>query len=143
MGISHQAGWVVLRGKRWYGYFRRRVLNPTTNEEQEDTVCVLLDLKSKMTKAEARDALRMEIAKQTGQNLGGGRVLKDSSTTFEWFVRNRYFPLRKGDWRPETAKEKMAQIEIDLIAKFGEYPLDAFDRFMLQTHVNDLALRYS
>jgi hypothetical protein len=143
MGISHQAGWVVLRGKRWYGYFRRRVLNPTSNEEQEDTVCILLELKSKMTKAEARGALHMEIAKQTGQNLGGGRVLKDSSTTFEWFVRNRYFPLRKGDWWPETAKEKMAQIEIDLVAKFGEYPLDGFDRFMLQTHVNDLALRYS
>jgi integrase len=142
MGTSHQAGWVVLRGKRWYGYFRRRVLNPTTNEEQEDTVCVLLELKSKMTKAGARDALRMEIAKQTGQDLGG-RVLKDSSTTFEWFVRNRYLPLRKGDWRPETAKEKMAQIEIDLIGRFGEYPLDAFDRFVLQTHVNDLAQRYS
>ncbi|HEV2326146.1 MAG TPA: site-specific integrase [Terracidiphilus sp.] len=143
MGKSHQAGWVVLRGKRWYGYFRKRVLDPTTNEEQEDTVCVLLELKSKMTKAEARDALRSEIARQTGQNLGAGRVLKDSSTTFEWFVRNRYFPLRKGDWRPETAKEKVAQIEIDLIAKFGEYPLDAFDRFMLQTHLNDLAQRYS
>lgn len=142
MGVSHQAGWVVLRGKRWYGYFRRRVLDPTTNEEQEDTVCVLLELKSKMTKAGARDALRTEIAKRTGQNLAGS-VLKDSSVTFEWFVRNRYFPLRKGDWRPETAKEKMAQIEIDLIAKFGEYPLDSFDRFMLQTHVNDLALRYS
>jgi hypothetical protein len=95
MGISHQAGWVVLRGKRWYGYFRKRFLNPTTNEEQEDTVCVLLELKSKMTKAEARDALRVEIAKQTGQILGGGRVLKDSSTTFEWFVRNCYFPLRR------------------------------------------------
>ena len=142
MGVSHQAGWVVLRGKRWYGYFRRRVLNPTTNEEQEDTVCILLELKSKMTKSEARDALRTEIAKQTGQNLAG-KVLKDSSVTFEWFVRNRYFPLRKGDWRPETAKEKMAQIDIDLIGKFGEYPLDSFDRFMLQTHVNDLALRYS
>jgi integrase len=37
----------------------------------------------------------------------------------------------------------MAQIEIDLIGRFGEYPLDSFDRFMLQTHVNDLALRYS
>src|SRR5579862_2772291 len=134
---------VVLRGKRWYGYFRKRVLNPITNEEQEDTACVLLDLKSKMTKSEAREALRLEVARQTGQDLGEGRVLKDSSTTFEWFVRNRYFPLRKGDWRPETAKEKMAQIEIDLIARFGEYPLDAFDRFMLQTHVNDLALRYS
>jgi hypothetical protein len=109
----------------------------------EGTVCILLELKSKMTKAEARDALRVEISKQTGQNLGGRTVLKDSSTTFEWFVRNRYFPLRKGDWRPETAKEKMAQIELDLIAKFGDHPLDTFDRFMLQTHVNGLAERYS
>jgi integrase len=142
MGVSHQAGWVVLRGKRWYGYFRRRVLDPTTNEEQQDTVCIRLELKSKMTKSEARDALRTEIAKRTGRNLAN-RVLKDGSVTFEWFVRNRYFPLRKGDWRPETAKEKMAQIEIDLIGRFGEYPLDSFDRFMLQTHVNDLALRYS
>src|SRR3984885_3030600 len=142
MGISHQAGWVVPRGKRWDGDFRRRVLNPTTNKEQEDTVCVLLELKTKMTKAGARDALRMEIAKQTGQDLGG-RVLKDSSTTFEWFVRNRYFPLRKGDWRPEAAKEKMAPIEIDLISRFGEYTLDAFDRYVVETHVNDLAQRYS
>ena len=142
MGKTHQAGWVSLRGKMWYGYFRRRVLDPTTEENRVDIVCIQLGTKSKLTKSGARDALRMEVARQTGQNVGG-RVLKDSSTTFEWFVRNRYFPLRKGDWRPETAKEKMAQIEIDLIAKFGEYPLDAFDRFMLQTHVNDLALRYS
>lgn len=28
-------------------------------------------------------------------------------------------------------------------ARFGEYPLDAFDRFKLLTHVNVLALRYS
>jgi hypothetical protein len=95
MGKSHQAGWVVLRGKRWYGYFRRRVLNPVTNEEQEDTVCVLLKLKSEMTKSEAREALRAEVIKQTGQNLGG-RVLKDSTVTFGWFVRNRYYPLREG-----------------------------------------------
>ncbi len=61
-----------------------------------------------MTRAEARDALRMEVTKQTGQNLGG-RVLRDSSTTFGWFVRNRYFPLREGDWRPETAKVKKIQ----------------------------------
>ena len=119
MGKSHQAGWVVLRGKRWYGYFRKRVLDPTTEEEQAKPVCILLKLKSEMTKSEAREALRMEVTRQNGQNLGG-RVLKDGSTTFEWFVRNRYFPLRKGDWRPQTAKEKMAQIEFDLIDKFGD-----------------------
>jgi hypothetical protein len=27
--------------------------------------------------------------------------------------------------------------------KFGDLPLDSFDRFMLQTHVNGLAARYS
>jgi integrase len=142
MGKSHQAGWVVLRGKQWYGYFRRRVLDPITDEEGVDTVCIRLGLKTQLTKSGAREALRMEVTKQTGQNLGG-RVLKDSAVTFEWFVRNRYFPLRKGDWRPETAKEKMAQIEFDLIDKFGDQPLDSFDRFMMQTHLNGLANRYS
>ena len=61
--------------------------------------------------------------------------------TFGWFVRNRYFPVRKGDWRPETAIT-MSQIEFDLIDKFGEYPLDSFDKFALQTHLTDLADRY-
>ncbi len=143
MGKSHQAGWVSLRGKRWFGYFRQTVLDPETNEERVKKVCVKLALKSKMTKSEARDALRMEVTKQTGQNLAGSRVLKDGSTTFGWFVRNRYFPLREGDWRPETAKVKKIQIEQDLLAKFEEYPLDSIDRFMLQTHLNNLAERMS
>jgi len=141
MGNSHQAGWVSLRGRVSYGYFRRRVLDPITEENRVDIVCIQLGPKTKLTKSGAREALRMEVTKQTGQNLGG-RVLKDSSTTFEWFVRNRYFPLRQGDWRPETAKEKMSQIELDLIGKFGELPLESIDRFMLQTHVNQLADRY-
>jgi len=142
MGKSHQAGWVVLRGKQWYGYFRKRVLDPKTEDERVDTVCIRLGLKSRMTKFEARETLRTEIIKQTGQNLGG-RVLKDSTIAFGWFVRNRYFPLREGDWRPETAKVKKIQIEQDLLARFEHDPLDSIDRFMLQTHVNDLAERLS
>ncbi len=142
MGKSHQAGWVSLRGKQWFGYFRQTVLDPTTGEERVKKVCVKLALKTKMTKLQAREALRAEVTKRTGQNLGG-RVPKDSSVTFEWFVLNRYFPLRKGDWRPETAKEKMAQIRLDLIDRFGDHPLDSFDKFMMQTHLNGLAERYS
>src|SRR5271156_2017948 len=142
MGKSHQAGWVSLRGKQWFGYFRQRVLDPEIKEERVKKVCIKLDLKSKMTKSQARDALRTEVTIQTGQNLGG-RVLKDSSTAFGWFVCNRYFPLREGDWRPKTAKVKKIQIEQDLLAKFEEYPLDSIDRFMLQTHVNELAERLS
>jgi hypothetical protein len=36
----------------------------------------------------------------------------------------------------------MSQIKFDLIDKFGEYPLDSFDKFGLQTHLTDLADRY-
>jgi hypothetical protein len=71
MGKSHQGGWVSLRGKMWYGYFRRRVLDPITEENRVDIVCMQLGPKAKLTKSGAREALRMEVAKQTGQNLGG------------------------------------------------------------------------
>lgn len=143
MGKSHQAGWVSLRGKYWYGYFRQTVTDPETNEVRVKKPSIKLGLKSQMTKSAAREALRTEVTKRTGQNLAGNRVLRDGSTTFGWFVRNRYFPLREGDWRPETAKVKKIQIEQDLLMKFEEYPLDSIDRFMLQTHVNNLAERMS
>jgi integrase len=141
MGISHQAGSIVLRGKAWYGFYRKEVIDPTTEDVRSVRVCVRLGTKSQMTKLKARDALKAEIAKQTGQ-LADGRILKDGTVTFEWFVRNRYFPLRQGDWRPETAKEKTAQIEIDLIAKFGSRTVESIDKFELQTHVNHLARTY-
>jgi integrase len=141
MGISYQMGSIVLRGKTWYGFYRKVVVDPTTEEVRSVRVCVRLGIKSQMTKLKARDALKAEITKQTG-HLADGRILKDGTVTFEWFVRNRYFPLRQGDWRPETAKEKMAQIEIDLLAKFGSRTIESIDKFELQTHVNHLATIY-
>lgn len=141
MGKSHQTGWVSVRGKYWYGYYRETVTNPETNEERVKKLPIRLGLKTQLTKLKAREVLREEISKRNGQ-VPEGRVLKDSSVTFEWFVRNRYLPLRQGDWRPETAVTKMEQIEIDLINKFGEYPLDALDKFVLQTHLSKLAERY-
>ncbi len=142
MGNSHQSGWIVLRGKRWYGYYRKQVIDPITEDVRVSIIPVRLGLKSQMTKLAARESLRAEITKQTGK-VADGRILKDGTVTFDWFVRNRYFPLRQGDWRPETAKEKKAQIEIDLIAKFGSERLESIDKFELQTHVNHLAKTYS
>jgi len=84
----------------------------------------------------AREALQNGIAKQTGQNLGG-RIMKDGSVTFGWFVRNRYYPLR--DWRPETEKVKKIQIDRDLVEKFESVSLDAFEQFTLQKHLKHLA----
>jgi hypothetical protein len=54
MGKSHQRGWVVERGKKWYGYYRKIVLDPITNEKKTDVLFVILGLKSQLTKGAAR-----------------------------------------------------------------------------------------
>ena len=110
MGNSHQAGSLVLRGKRCYGYYRKEGIDPTADHVRVVRVVLRLGLKSQMTKLVARDALKAEIAKHTGQ-ITDCRMLRYSAATLQWFLRNRYLPLRLGDWRPETAKEKTAQIE--------------------------------
>ena len=69
MGNSHQRGWVVLRGKKWYGYYRKVIFDPTKNEERVDIVPVVLGLKAEVSKFQARDLLEQEIARATGEHL--------------------------------------------------------------------------
>lgn len=64
MGTSYQKGWVLLRGKKWYGYFRRTVLDPKTAEPKSVIAPVILGLKCEMTKFQAREQL--EPAKLPG-----------------------------------------------------------------------------
>ena len=62
--------------------------------------------------------------------------------TFDLVARNRYFRVDRaiGD---RKRQRKKAQIEIDLIAKFGSERLESIDKFEPQTHVNYLAKTYS
>jgi integrase len=138
MGKSNQRGWIVLRGKKWYGYFRRTVLDPTSNEHKTDVIPVILGLKSEMTKYQAREALEREITKQNGPDLGR-RVMNDGSVTFGWFVRNRFLPLKEASWKEETAKVKKTIIQGELTDPFDAIPLENFDKFTLQLHLNNLA----
>ena len=138
MGKSHQRGWVVLRGRKWYGYYRRTVLDPITNEQKVDVIPIVLGPKSELTKFQARERLEQEVTKQTGTD-SGSRVMNDGSVTFGWFVRNRFFPLKEANWKPETAKVKRLIIQKDLVETFDGIPLENFDRFALQLHLNQLA----
>lgn len=75
---------------------------------------------------------------------GGGRSTGDlaavnGAVTFEWFVKNRYLPVKEGDWREDTADVKRYLIQADLVDAFGEYRLENFDKVILQTHLNQLA----
>jgi integrase len=64
--------------------------------------------------------------------------MNDSSATFGWFVRNRYFPLKEARWKDETSKVKKLLIQRDLIYPFDKIPLGNFDKFTLQVHLNSL-----
>ena len=96
MGKSYQRGWIVLRGRKWYGYFRREVIDPETNEPKATVVPVVLGAKSELSKFEAREALEREIAKVTG-TAPNERSTVNASTTFGWFVRNRFLPLKEAE----------------------------------------------
>jgi len=139
MGKSHQAGWVSLRGKQWYGYFRQWVLDPETNEERVKKICIKL---ASNQNDQARSARSAACGNHEGDRPESRRQSPERQLCNLRVVCSQpLFPIATRDWRPETAKEKMAQIELDLIARFGDHPLDTFDRFMLQTHVNGLADR--
>ncbi|MGD0445398.1 MAG: tyrosine-type recombinase/integrase [Edaphobacter sp.] len=138
MGVSHQKGWVRLRGRKWHGCFRRSELDSRTKETKLVTHSFVLGLKSEFTKTEAREKLEDEIAKLGGR-VTGDQAPINGSVTFGWFVRNRYLPLKEGDWREETAKIKKYLIQADLTDFFEDYRLENFDRIILQTHLNQLA----
>src|ERR1700761_2344330 len=139
MGTTYQRGYVTPRGKQWYGYYRKTVNDPATNEARSVRVPVNLGPKSKMTKTEARRALQREIAKQLGKPGSPTRVMNDGSVTLGWFTQNRFIPLKEAVWKEETAKTKKLLIQLDVVEPIGDIPLVNFDKFSLQLHLNKLA----
>jgi len=143
MGTTYQRGYVTPRGKQWYGYYRKTVNDPATNEAKSVRVPVNLGPKSKMTKTEARQALEREITKQLGQPGSPTRIINDGSVTLGWFVNNRFIPLKEAVWKEETAKTKKLLIQLDIVEPLGDIPLVNFDKFSLQLYLNKLAITRS
>src|SRR4051794_31315179 len=104
MGKStYGMGSVVLRGKKWYGYPRIQRKNAITGTIVYDRRPIILGLKTRMSKREAREKLYREIIQRKGGGQAKGQIMYDGSVTLGWFVRNRYFPLKEGRWSEETA----------------------------------------
>ena len=142
MGISYQKGWVRPRGKKWHGCFRRTELDSATNQPKLITASIVLGLRSEMSKSQAREKLEDELAKLGGRS-SGDRIVAHGAVTFEWFVKNRYLPLKEGAWREETAKIKKYLIQADLVDAFHDCRLENFDKVILQNHLNKLAKVHS
>jgi integrase len=138
MGKSYQKGWVVQRGKKWYGYYRRTVLDTESNKPKCKVKTVILGFRAQLSKYEAREALEREIEKATGASPGRN-VRYDGSVTVGWFVRNRYYPLKRQDWNEDTAKWARDSIQNNFLNKFDDVPLENIDTYTLQVHLGELA----
>ena len=146
MAMVYQAGNVYERGtriKKWYGQFRVYQRDQQGKEVRKNKK-VVLGLKSQLRKHEAEEKLREIIRQLNGKTPEGGSILPpDDSVTFEWFVKEKYLPLRRGKWGTATKKKTEFEIDRYVVESFKGTPLRNIGLFELQTLLNGLAERYS
>src|SRR3981081_3897019 len=146
MAMVYQKGRVYEKGKRikkWYGQCRL-YMRDREGKEVENTRKVVLGLKSELRKYEAEEKLQAIIRKKNGRIGQAAPVLRsDDSVTFDWFVREKYLPIRRGRWRPATREKTEYEIKKYLVEKFKNVALRNIGLFELQIQLNDLASKYS
>jgi integrase len=146
MAMVYQKGRVYEKGKRikkWYGQFRL-YMRDREGKEVERTRKVVLGLKFELRKYEAEEKLQAIIREVNGKIGSAAPVLQaDNSVTFDWFVKERYLPIRRGRWRPATREKTEHEISKYLVEKFRNVPLRDIGLFELQTQLNGLASKYS
>jgi integrase len=80
----------------------------------------------------------------SGKTPGGKPILPpDDTVTFDWFVNQKYLPMRRGGWRPATRRTTEFEIKKYLVGEFLGTPLRDMGLFGLQTWLNGLAVQYS
>jgi integrase len=135
MRTRHQDGWIELRGtrrKRWYGNYCVYVLDESGKEKRCHRGVYLGD-KAKMRKWEAEEKLRKVIAAtQKSQPVG-------NSLTLEWFVKERFLPMRSPQWAPSTRETNLGNLNRHILPKLGTTPLSELEKFHCQVLLNELA----
>jgi hypothetical protein len=97
----HQNGWITEHGKQIYGNFWRYVTDPITGERKRRQASVPLGRIGNLRKWEAKERLKSLIAEELGPHQSSERP--DPKTTFSWFVKHRYLPMREGRWHKASA----------------------------------------
>jgi integrase len=145
MAMVYQKGTVYLQGtreKKWYGKFRV-YFKGRNGEEVERTRKVVLGNKSELRKWEAEQKLQTILQEENGKSIAGFVSKADDSVTFGWFVKEKYIPLRRGQWRPATKQKTEFEIDKYLVENFKTVPIRDLGLFELQVRLNKLAESYS
>jgi hypothetical protein len=92
-----------------------------------------------MTKSAAEDKLQQSIFKETGQGMSA-----TDKVTLAWFRENRFRAMRQSRWEASSQDRFLCDWSNYSKPKLGDVPLAKFDKFILQTHFNELpAANYS
>jgi integrase len=146
MAMVYQKGRVFENGKRikrWYGQFRVYRID-RDGKEVEKTRKVVLGLKSQFRKHQAEEKLQQIIRRENGASgTDVGVTVADDSVTLDWFVEQKYLPIRRGRWHRATRDKTGFEIKKYLVEKFRNVPLRDVGLFEMQTWLNDLAEKYS
>lgn len=131
MRRRHQDGWVEDRGRTWYGHYYIYVKTSEGKEERRH-VGVALGERSKIAKWEAKQKLRAVIA------TAASSLPKSADQTFEWFVRERFLPMKQR-WEPSTRATNIGLLNVQILPLIGKEPLSELDKFKCQMVLNKLA----
>ncbi|HYL14898.1 MAG TPA: site-specific integrase [Terriglobales bacterium] len=146
MAMVYQAGLVYEKGariKKWYGQFRVYQQDQQGKEVRKNKK-VILGLKSQLRKHEAEEKLRGIIRQHNSTTPAERTILPpDDSVTFDWFVKEKYLPLRRGRWSAATKEKTEYEINHYLVGRLRGIALRNVDLFKLQTLLNNLAERFS
>src|ERR1700730_1180920 len=147
MTMVYQKGNVYEKGKRkkkWYGQFRV-YMKGREGKEACKVRKVVLGLKSELRKHEAEKKLNEIMLSENGKQKGITVSIppSDDSVTFDWFVAEKYLPMRRVQWRPATRKKTEFEINRHLVSSFKAAPLRRIGLFELQVLLNGLAEKYS
>lgn len=137
----HQNGWITEHGKQIYGNFWRYVTDPITGERKRRQASVPLGRIGCLRKWEAKERLKSLIAEELGPHQSSERP--DPKTTFSWFVKHRYLPMREGRWHKATKDKTTYEINRYLVEYFGDRSVEEVTPFELQVHLNKLAKEFS
>jgi integrase len=143
--IKYQRGTVYVRGRKpqmWYGRFvlyQHDRNGKEVSKQRNVPICP----KAGVPKTRAAQMLQQIILKETTVPGKPAALPPDDSVTFAWFARERYVPMREGNWSPAYRETNGYAIEHYLILRFGNTPLREMNTFEMQVYLNRLAERYS
>jgi integrase len=129
--MKSQEGYVTQQSGKWLGHFSRWVTDYKTGEKKRQQRAFVIGPVKQFTKTKAREALRERMVSELG-------LTADRRVTLEWFITQRWQPMREGNWRASTRQTNLELLKV-INARFGSVAVEDMDGVAMQSWLNAIA----